>query len=40
MKTKIKFGFKSKTQMPLFMVWKEYLENNEVIHAEIKFKIG
>lgn len=28
MKTKITFGFKSKTQMPLFMVIKEYYDDD------------
>lgn len=37
MKTKIRFGFKSKNQLPLFMIWKEYIENNEVVHAEVIF---
>ncbi|AYP68183.1 hypothetical protein PQE75_gp051 [Bacillus phage vB_BcoS-136] len=41
MKTKIRFGFKSKTQLPLFMVWREHLDNNnEVEFAEVIFKIG
>lgn len=39
-KTKIRFGFKSKTQSPLFMVWREYIENGEVTFAKVLFQIG
>jgi len=34
---KIKYGFKSKTQIPLFMVWKEYIDNNKVYYANTIF---
>lgn len=41
MKTKFKIGFRNKNQLPLFMIWKEFLnENNETIHAEIVFQVG
>jgi len=39
MKTKIRIGFKNKNQLPLFMVWKEYYENNEMIFAKTLFMI-
>lgn len=40
MKTRITFGFKSKTQMPLFMVIKEYYDDNGNIEfAKILFQI-
>lgn len=35
----IRFGFKSKKQLPWFMIWKEYRYNNEVEFARIIFKI-
>ena len=35
MKTKIRFGFKSRKQTPLFMIWKEYWESGEVIFAAV-----
>lgn len=28
-------GFKSKTQLPLLMVWKEWWRDGEVVHAEV-----
>ncbi|KJS85017.1 MAG: hypothetical protein JM58_09640 [Peptococcaceae bacterium BICA1-8] len=37
--TKIRFGFKSKNQTPLFMVWKEYWENDKLTFAEVLFEI-
>jgi len=36
-KTKRRFGFKSKTQLPLFMVWDEFWENGEIVHATVRF---
>lgn len=40
MKTRIKFGFKSKKQMSLFMIFKEYYDDNGNIEfAEILFEI-
>jgi hypothetical protein len=40
MKTKITFGFKSKTQMPLFMVIKEYYDDDGNIEfAKVLFRI-
>ncbi|MDR7856038.1 hypothetical protein [Tissierella sp.] len=38
MKTKIRFGFKGKYQLPLFMIWREYQdEDGEVEFAEVIF---
>ncbi len=37
MKTKIRFGFRSKRQLPLFMIWKEYWECGEVTFASVLF---
>ncbi|HEY5587722.1 MAG TPA: hypothetical protein VIK86_02065 [Candidatus Paceibacterota bacterium] len=37
--TKIRISFKSKTQLPLFMATKEFIENNEVVFAEVLFQI-
>lgn len=40
MKTRITFGFKSKNQPPLFMVIKEYYDDNGNIEfAEVLFEI-
>ncbi|PYY28324.1 hypothetical protein [Paenibacillus illinoisensis] len=39
MKTKIRFGFKSKNQLPLFMVWREWNENGETVFAKVLFMI-
>lgn len=37
-KSKIRFGFKSKTQLPFFMVWREwYDENGEVSMGKVLF---
>jgi hypothetical protein len=38
MRTKIRFGFRGKNQLPLFMIWREHIENGEVVHAEVIFK--
>jgi hypothetical protein len=38
--TKICFGFKSKTQLPLFMVWREYWNRGEVVYAKVLFIIN
>lgn len=35
MKTKIRFGFKSKNQSPLFMVWREYIEDGVIVFAAV-----
>ena len=41
MKTKIRFGFRSKSQLPLFMIWKEsFDEKGEVDFAKVLFQIG
>ncbi len=34
---KRKFGFRSATQLPLFMVWEEDLYNGEVVYARVIF---
>lgn len=39
-KKKIRFGFRSKDQMPLFMIWREYWEDNEIVFTEVLFSIG
>jgi hypothetical protein len=36
-RTTIRFGFKGRRQLPLFMVWREYWERGEVIHAAVLF---
>lgn len=39
--SKIRFAFKSKNQLPLFMIWREYYNNfGEVEFAKIIFKLG
>lgn len=35
MKTKIRFGFKGKNQIPLFMLWREYWSGGEVVGATV-----
>ncbi len=35
--TKVRWGFKSKTQLPLFMVWREYRVAGEVQYATVMF---
>jgi hypothetical protein len=37
--THIRCGFKGKTQLPLFMVWREYRLRGEVVYAEVLFQI-
>ena len=34
---KLRFGFKGKDQLPLFMIWREWLDMGEVIHADVLF---
>jgi hypothetical protein len=34
---KLRFGFKGQNQLPLFMVWIEHWEGDEVVHATVKF---
>ncbi len=34
---KIRWGFKSKKQLPLFMVWEEIWEGGRVVHAKVLF---
>ena len=34
---KIRFGFKGKSQVPLFMIWKEEIIDGEVVYAWVKF---
>lgn len=39
MKTKIRFGFKSKYQLPFFMMWKEFYDDTgEIEFAAVLFK--
>ena len=35
--TKVRWGFRGKTQLPLFMVWREFWERDEVVHADVLF---
>lgn len=35
--TKRRWGFKSKNQLPLFMIWEEDWENDEVVYARVIF---
>lgn len=35
--TRIRWGFKSINQLPLFMIWREYWVNGEVSFAEVIF---
>lgn len=35
--TRVRWGFKSKNQMPLFMVWREYWCDGEVVNARVIF---
>jgi hypothetical protein len=37
--TRLRFGFRGKNESCLFRLWKEYWENDEVIHAETLFVI-
>ncbi len=37
MESKVRFGFKSKSQLPLFMIWREWWEDGEVVFAEVIF---
>lgn len=30
-------GFRSKRQLPLVMIWKEYWRGGEVVHADVIF---
>jgi hypothetical protein len=39
MRTKIRFGFKGKNQLPLFLMWREYWSCGVVVHAEVLFEI-
>lgn len=34
---KLRFGFKGKNQLPLFMVWREFWQNGEVVHGAVLF---
>ena len=35
--TKIRWGFRSKNQLPWFMVWREYHALGEVVYAKVLF---
>jgi len=37
--TRIRFGFRSKHQSPLFMLWREYWWQGQVVYAKVLFKI-
>jgi hypothetical protein len=34
---KVRWGFKSKKQLSLFMIWEELWEDGEVFHANVLF---
>lgn len=38
--TKIRFGLRSKNQVPLFMLWREYYIGGEMDFAEVIFSFG
>lgn len=38
-KTKLRFGFLGRNQTPLFMIWREWWEGEEVVFARVLFKI-
>lgn len=38
--THIRFGFKGRNQLPLFMVWREYLHDGECLYASVIFNSG
>ncbi len=40
MLTKIKCGFRGRHQTPLFMIWKEYYKQDEVVYAKCLFIIN
>jgi hypothetical protein len=35
--TRLRWGFRSKTQLTLFMVWREYWEREDVVYAVVLF---
>lgn len=35
--TRVRFAFKSKTQLPLFMIWREFWVDGEVVYAYVLF---
>ena len=37
MTTKIRWGFKSRNQLYLFQIWREYWQDGEVVNAKILF---
>jgi hypothetical protein len=37
MKTKRRYGFKSRNQLPLFMIWDEDWYGGEVVYARVVF---
>lgn len=40
MKTRIRFGFRGKNQIPWFMAWREYVAHDgQVLFADILFQI-
>lgn len=34
---KLRCGFRSANQLPAFMVWREWWDGNEVVHADVIF---
>lgn len=37
--TRIRVGFRSKRQLPLFMIWREDWEDGDVVFAQVLFLI-
>ena len=37
MSSRIRFGFKGKDQKPLFIIWREYLENGDIVFGKVLF---
>jgi hypothetical protein len=35
--TRIRFGFKGRDKLPIFMIWKEYYEGGEFVYASVIF---
>ena len=36
--TKLRIGFRGKSQEPLVLIWREYWEDGEVVFARVLFK--
>lgn len=38
--TKLRIGFRSKNQIPVLMIWREYWCSGEVVGGEVLFSVG